>query len=373
MKFFEGKSPAERNKIIIALVLGTLAFLAIANLIFAPFSSRKTSVTVKTSPTATATVSNKSDTVVTPLPPQQQIDNEYASIPVVYPLVSVDAPAPGRNIFAFYEPPIPTPPSPTPTPTPYIPTPSPVTPPPPAPQKITFITPQNVYSGASGFRLEVNGDGFTPETRILFNNQEIPTNFINSQKVTAEIPSNYISGEGGRQISTRTPDGKLYSYPVFLNVQAAPRPQFQYVGIVAPKLGNNLTAYIQEGSNPPVAKRLGDKIGSCGSPPVGCFSIVSIARERIIVQDLGLGFRYTVEIAREPGQTSPGGRNNFPNNGGFNQNPNPNVTPQCPPGIPCNNYTPYQQPNRNPNRNANPNPNNPKQDVDDNDDEDGDN
>lgn len=372
MKLFEGKSPAERNKIIIALVIGTLAVLAIANLIFQPFSGSKTNVTVKLSPTPTPTTSNKGDTVVTNLPPQQQIDNEYASIPVVYPLVSVDAPAPGRNIFAFFEPPKPTPYSPTPTPSP---TPMKIETPPPTPQQtspISYIQPQSVYAGSNGFRLEINGSGFSPETRIYFNGQELPTNFVNEQKVTAEIPSNYISSEGQRQIFVRTPDGKLFSYPVFLNVQAAPRPQFQYVGIVAPKLGNNLTAYIQEGNNtPPIPKRLGDKIGNCGSASVGCFSVVSIARERMIVQDLGLGFRYTIEIVKEPGQSSTGGRTNpnFPQ--GFD--PNTPTNQPCPPYCPNLQQNP-NNPN-NPNRRPTPaqNPNNPKQDVDDNDDDDGDN
>jgi hypothetical protein len=364
MKLFEGKTPAERNKIIVALVVGTLALLAILNLIFQPFSSRKTNVTVKTSPTATPTVSNKSDTVVTNLPPQQQIDSEYASIPVVYPLVGYDAPAPGRNIFAFYEPPKPTPYSPTPTPSEkpiVIKTP---TPPPPAPQTISYVQPQSVFAGSSGFRLEVNGLGFTPETRIIFNGQEVPTNFVNEQKVTAEIPSNFISGAGNAQIFVRTPDGKLFSYPVFLNVQAAPRPQFQYVGIVAPKQGNNLTAYIKEGSNQPIPKRLGDKIGNCGSTSVGCFSVVSIAREKMIVQDLGLGFRYTIEIIKESTQTTTGGRTN-PN---FPITPDPN-SQVCPPN--CPGIQPYNPNNSNPRPNQNPN--NPKQDVDDNDDEDGDN
>ena len=36
MKIFEGKSPAERNKIIAAIVIGVLALLALGNLIFAP-------------------------------------------------------------------------------------------------------------------------------------------------------------------------------------------------------------------------------------------------------------------------------------------------------------------------------------------------
>src|SRR5215212_1201252 len=133
MKLFEGKSPSERNKIIVALVLGVLSVLAIGNMIFAPFSGSKKSITVNVSPTATASASpnRTGDTVVTALPRQSEIDDIYTRIPVSvqYPPGASD---PGRNIFAFYEPPIPTPWSPTPfvekTPKP---TPTPIPPPPP--------------------------------------------------------------------------------------------------------------------------------------------------------------------------------------------------------------------------------------------------
>src|SRR5689334_12374870 len=109
MKLFEGKSPSERNKIIVALVLGVLSVLALGNMIFAPFSSSR-KVTVSVSPTAAATASpnRTGDTVVTALPRQDEMDAVYLStaVGVQYPPGGGD---PGRNIFAFYEPPIPTP------------------------------------------------------------------------------------------------------------------------------------------------------------------------------------------------------------------------------------------------------------------------
>ena len=108
MKLFEGKTPSERNKIIVALVLGVLSVLAIGNMIFQPFSGSKKSITVNISPTPTATpASNQNgDTVVTALPKQNEIDSVYVSTPVSvqYPPGGGDA---GRNIFAFYEPPVP--------------------------------------------------------------------------------------------------------------------------------------------------------------------------------------------------------------------------------------------------------------------------
>jgi hypothetical protein len=55
MKLFEGKSPAERNKIIAALVLGAMALLALTYTFGGSFfGGRKVSVTVSATPTPTA-------------------------------------------------------------------------------------------------------------------------------------------------------------------------------------------------------------------------------------------------------------------------------------------------------------------------------
>jgi len=363
MKLFEGKSPTERYKIIAALVLGVLSLLAIGNMIFAPFSGKKTvNVKLSPTPTASATPNRNGDTVVTPLPEQSEIDRTYATTAVFvqYPPSGGN---PGRNIFAFYEPPAPTPFSPTPfvekTPKPETPIPQ------PTPNVFfSFINKQSVYAGEKGFMLEAGGDKFTPETYIFFDGVQLPTRFISPQQLSAEIPANYIAAAGQKRLEVKSGDGKLFSNPIFFNVQQPPLPQFQYLGAVARKRGNNDTAYIQEqGKTSPSSVRLNDIIG-------GRFRLISISQSKLLVQDIQLGFLspYSIELIKGSGQTSsttptyPNRANPYPQP----QIPDPsmvnpnNPNPQCPPGIPCDKLRPY------------PTPQPQKKDVDDND-EDGDN
>lgn len=350
MKLFEGKTPSERNKIIAALVLGVLSVLAIGNLIFQPFSGSKKTVTVNLSPTPTATPNRTGDTVVTPLPKQSEIDGIYTTIPVTmqYPPGGGD---PGRNIFAFYEPPIPTPWSPTPTPSPVIKETPIVTPTPPN-VILSFLNKQTVYAGEPGFRLEVGGDKFTPETYVFFNGSQLPTRFISPQQLSVEVPSNYIANAGQRTIEVRSMDGKLFSNPIYFNVQEPPRPQFQYLGAVARKRGNNDTAYIQEqGKNAPSTFRLNDIIG-------GRFRLISITPAKLLVQDINLTFLppYSIDLVKGSGQSFSGGTTPYnPQTPRNYQNPSfndptmvqtPQIQPnqQCPPGIPCEKLKPYQTP-----------------------------
>jgi hypothetical protein len=223
MKIFEGKSPTERNKIIAAIVIGTLAVLALGNLIFSPFSGSKKTITVNVSPTPTATA--KSETTAVSMPKQSEIDTAYLSTPVFvqYPPSASDA---GRNIFAFYEPAIPTPWSPTPVIIKEVKTPTPI----PVPQPnilVSYISKQNVYAGEKGFKLEVGGDKFTPDTYIFFGGSQLPTTYISPQQMTADIPTNFIAGGGQRTIEVKSADGKFFSNIVIFNVQQPPTPQFR--------------------------------------------------------------------------------------------------------------------------------------------------
>ncbi len=375
MSLFEGKSKEEKYKIIAAVVLGTLAVIAVGYNLLGLFQGRKTPTTTSSATPSPARPTNSNDSVAR-LPEQSEIDSIYSTIPVVYPLTPTGAPDAGRNIFAFYEPPPPTPWSPTPPTTPTI---IPKTPPPTPepPLKVYGFSPASVFAGTSGFDIQVSGAGFTPETRIFFNGTELPTKYYGPDRLSAQIPSNYIASSGQKQIFLRTPDGKLYSEPTFFNVEAAPRPTFQYVGIVAPKLGNNATAYLQEGTATPLPKRLDDRVGVCAGDSAGCFRLVSISRDRVIVQDVKLGFRYTVDIVK-PSSSSQSTTTFNPRNDirTREMNPLPNVVnpavnpnnPDCPPGIPCN------LPRYQPNQNANPQQRDQKQkkDVDD-DGDDGDN
>jgi hypothetical protein len=217
---------------------------------------------------------------------------------------------------------------------------------------VSFLTPQSVYAGEKGFRLEVNGDKFTPETKINFNGSALPTNFISPQKITADIPANFIAAEGPRQIEVRSQNGKLYSLPVMLNVQAPPRPQLAYIGMIARRSYNNDTAYLQETGKPlPYGVRLNDVVQAR-------FRVVSISSAEIVLEDTSLGFKHRIPMYRpDPGQSadtkSRGGSQN-PNDGSFiQQYPGfppqsfpPQGYPQNIPGIPANirPYYPNQQP-----------------------------
>ena len=108
MKIFEGKTPAERNKIIAAGVLGAMALLVVVYNIFNLYPSKKTSVTVTASPSPTASSSRKNLETVS-MPSNEEVISEYTTTPVFYNPGSFYAPDAGRNIFAFYEPPPPTP------------------------------------------------------------------------------------------------------------------------------------------------------------------------------------------------------------------------------------------------------------------------
>jgi len=358
IKIFEGKTPTEKNKIIAALVLGVMATLAILYNIVGLYPSRKTSVTVSVSPTPTVSPKTNLNAVV--MPNQEEVNFAYTTTPVVYNANSFYAPDAGRNIFAFYEPPAPTPYV---TPSPVFKTPPPTPPPTPAPTPpifISFVSPQSVYAGSKTFRMEVNGDKFTPDSVILFNGNPLPTTFVSPQQLVADVPSNFIAGEGGAIVTVATPDGKLSSNTFAFNIQAQPRPQFQYVGMVGRKRANNDTAYFQEPGKPtPFAARLTDVVA-------GRFRVESISPIEVVFQDVNLGFRHTLKLYRPaPGQQASTGGN--PNNQDPNYNPyNPGIptfnnAPQDIPGIPNNipRYVP-PQPQRTP-------------PVNDDDDDDGDN
>lgn len=362
MNVFEGKSPAERNKIIIAVVL---AVLALASLYFAFGeslfgSSTKVTVKVAPKPSVTPVKSGAPDK----MPSLGEQDFAYTTTPIVYNPGMNSAPDPGRNIFAFYEPPVPTPYSPT----PYVPIePRTPTPTPEPPVLIAFVMPQNVYAGAKGFRLEVNGTKFTPDTKIYFRQSAMPTSFVSSEKLTTDIPAGLISTQGPAQVIVQTPDGIKYSNQVMLNILAPPKPTFQYIGLVARKLANNDTAYFQEtGKDEPLRARLNDVLG-------GRFKLVSISTEETKFVDTQLGFSHTLKLYRPaPSEAPAGSQRGFPAGGTYQPytpqtyQPPQNVTipeQQNIPGIPNNIPRANQQarPNAVPNK-IDPNDPNPPDD-----------
>jgi hypothetical protein len=289
MKPFEGKSKEEKNKLIAAIVLGALAVFAVGYNLLGIFSSPTRPVVPQETGQAAP------PETMQPSVPNRQVDTEtqfeYETTEVRYSSEMFSAPGPSRNIFAIYEPP----PVPVSTPKP-VPTPTPA---PPPPQTIVALSPGSTFSGGKGFRLEVSGSNFNQETKIYFNQTLIPTTFINSQRLAADITPSMVASEGARSVQVKTPDGKLYSNLTNFNVLPPPRPNFTYLGPVTRAKSNNATAYIQEqGAGNAVAKRLNDVVG-------GRFRIINITPSQVVVEDTSLGFRHNVAIAPQTALPPP--------------------------------------------------------------------
>ena len=347
----EGKTKDERNKIIAAGVLGVVALVA---LYFAfgrgTMSGSSTTATVKvsTTPRPGAPVSTTSSRPDAVLPTVDEQAFAYETTPINYVPGSFGAPDAGRNIFAFYEPPRPCRGEECPTPIP--PTPKPLPPVTPAPTPdiiVAFANPQQVYAGSKGFRIEIVGERFSPEARVYFNQRELKTQFLTAGQLAAEVPTDLIAREGPAQIMVQTADGIKRSNQFIFNVQAPPRPAFQYIGMIGRARYNNDTAYFTDTGKPtPYGARLNDVVG-------GRFRLIDISAVEVVFEDVQLGFKHKVPITKA-GTTAGSPFTPFtPDGGAF-------------PGIPQN-VPRYVQPPSNTVRRA-PNPNEKKDDVDDLDD-----
>ncbi|MCA1589490.1 MAG: hypothetical protein LC734_03690 [Acidobacteria bacterium] len=233
-----------------------------------------------------------------------------------------------------------------------------------------------MYSGSRGFRLEIAGERFDPYSRVYFSQTELSTNVVSENRITAEVPANLIVGEGPRQIIIQTADGKKHSNQIELNVQAPPKPQFQYIGMLGRTGGNNTTAYFQEeGKQTPTSARLNDIVS-------GRFRVISVSAEEVVLEDVNLSFKHKLQLYRPPPGTvvsTPGSnfpqpsREGFPRSGTYvpynPANPMDGTMPMSIPGIPDN--IPRYQPPPSSNMNMNSNMNVPRprpRDEDDDDD-----
>ena len=305
MALFEGKTTTERNKIIAAGILGVVALIALY-MAFGRSLIGGSSAAVKSSPTPRPAATPATNRDNAKLPTASEQDFAYQTTVVDYRPGSSYAPHAGRNIFAFYEPPPPCipgkdcPPPPTPKPTA---TPIPATPTPTPMMLIAGLNPGLVYAGVKQFRLEVNGDRFTPDAHIYFNQTQMPTTFVNAQRLFADIPTNLIAQEGARQVIVQTPNGIAYSNQMMMTVMAPPKPLVQYIGMIGRKRFNNDTAYFMESGKPtPFGARLNDVVK-------GQFRLVDISPTEVIFEDINLGFRHRIPISQATntgGGTQPG-------------------------------------------------------------------
>ena len=286
MAIFEGKTPAERNKTIAAIVLGVLAVIALAygsGLFSGSSATTNANRRRTTSRGATQVAVNtdgEDDAIINLL------------LPVVFDRSTPGVPAAGRNIFAYYVAPV------NPSPSPGAAGVASVVAPSPTPTPPLLITsaskPGGIYARTGDFTLDVTGDKFTPETRLYLDNQEVPTQFVGAQQLKANVPASLIAAEGTRQVMARTLDGKLYSNSATLNVMSPPAPTHTYVGIIGTKPYND-KAILKDQKGDLVTVQLGDLVG-------GRFRITGISERAVEFTDQQLKIKHTVSFTDTAGR-----------------------------------------------------------------------
>ncbi|MET0626320.1 MAG: IPT/TIG domain-containing protein [Pyrinomonadaceae bacterium] len=290
MALFEGKTPAERNKMIAAIALPLLALIFVFNMLSGPSKPSAGSATPTPTPRRPPRVTG------------QQAATGDAQLGAGNGLVSMMTPIDccptpygggdgGRNIFAFYVKPTPPPAAP--------PTPPPATPEPPPPIVLGALAPQSIFARTAGFKLQVSGDKFGPAARVYVDGQELPTQFKSMQQLTADVPAALISSPGQRSVVVRTPDGQLYSNPATINVMQPPAPTYTYVGFLKRQRAN--TAVLKDAKGELYSVRQGDLVE-------GRFRVADITERGVELVDKDLNIKHTMPFVDARGMpgSAPG-------------------------------------------------------------------
>jgi hypothetical protein len=275
MALFEGKTPAERNKMIAAIVLPLLALIFVFKMFSGP--SRPSSNPSPT-PTPRGTVRSRGNgqqaANVQPNPADELINLMTRVDCCPEPYSGGDA---GRNIFAFYVKPV-SPPAAAPS----VPPPTPT---PPPPIDLRALAPQSVFAKTAGFTLQLTGDKFGPAARVYIDGQEMPTQYKTMQQLSANIPASVIASPGQRNIMVRTPDGQFYSNTATLTVMQPPAPTYTYVGFLRRQRGN--TAVLKDAKGELYSVTRGDLVE-------GRFRVTEISDRGVEVVDKDLNIKHTM-------------------------------------------------------------------------------
>lgn len=289
MALFEGKTPAERNKMIAAIALPLLALIFVFNMLSGPSkpgaNSSSPTPTPKRQPRSTGQQATAGGA-------QPVVDGGLVSMmtPIVccpQPYGGGDA---GRNIFAFYVKPTPPPGANLP------PTPLPTVEPTP-PYVLAALAPQSVFARTAAFTLQVTGDKFGPGARVYVEGQEVPTQYKSMQQLSANVPASVIASPGSRSIVVRTPDGQLYSNPATLNVMQAPAPTYTYVGFLKRQRAN--TAVLKDAKGELHSVRQGDLVE-------GRFRVADITERGVELVDKDLNIKHTMPFVDARGLPGSG-------------------------------------------------------------------
>jgi hypothetical protein len=287
MQAIDIRNPSERKKVVGAAVLGLLAIILLW-WTFIGFGSSNNNVSQRVAPRPTP----KPARIVPPTVEANLIDqlrpDQLRPVNSVFSLPSV--PEAKRNIFVYYEPPpkvvVEAPvPTPTPTPTP--------------PVLLASVNPSNVFARTGDFTLEISGDKFTSQLKVLIDNNPLPTRYLGPQQLSASVPAALIANPGTRQIMLRSPDGTLHSNISTLNVAVPPAPNYAYVGILGTRVYIDTAILQDKTSKEMLNAQRGDLLG-------GRFRVTSISEKELVLVDTNLKIKHAIAM------TSQGDRGNPP-------------------------------------------------------------
>jgi hypothetical protein len=295
MQLSDIRNPAERNKLILAAVLGLVALLF---LWWTLFGFGTANAPPKTGAKATPSPSTRT---VTASSPQNIVDFKGTDLEQLQPIkvkyANVATQEARRNIFVYYEPP----PKPSPVPSVAVATPTPV-----PPVLLASVSPSNVYARTGDFPLEVTGDKFTSQMRVIIDSTELPTRYVGPQQLSATVPASLIANPGSRQVQVRSADGQLYSNSTSISVAAPPTPNYSYIGILGTHRHIDTAILQDKTSKETLNVQRGDLVG-------GRFRVTSISDKEIVFVDNNLKIKHSL------GMTNQGDKNNP------NQRPTPKV------------------------------------------------
>ena len=282
MQLVDLSKPGEKKKLIWAGVLGLIAIVFLWWTLIGFDSGTPTTARAKPSPSPTPQRGQQarvgSSETATP-----EVNNLRAFTEILYQPSSYSAPEAKRNVFAYYEPPPPkqeaAPSSPTPIPEP------------PPPVLLASVSPSNVYARTADFKLELAGNKFSRELRIYVDGRELPTTYISPQQLSTTIPANIIAAPGARNVEVRSPDNKLYSNPLPINVADPPKPNYAYIGIIGQENRVGDVALVQDRNNKNIISvNRGDILS-------GRFRVTSISEKELVVTDTTLKIKHVMAMS----------------------------------------------------------------------------
>jgi hypothetical protein len=190
----------------------------------------------------------------------------------------------GRNIFIY-----PTP-TPAPTPKPAAPTPTPV----PPPITLFSANPGAVFARSPDFNLAVLGEKIPNDGKIFLNGREFPTTFVSARELRASVTSDAIRSAGNLSILVRSKsDAKLFSNQLPLNINEPPKPPFRYIGRIEKRTG--AIAVLKAQNDEQVFNVSKDTVFG------GRWKVISIAPQRIVLEDTTIKVTHTIEYTGEAG------------------------------------------------------------------------